>query len=78
LRNFLRDEVENLSVNLEEVQVDGRDAILPREDGGYHIVRDQPQLDKVEPQPATVLALIIERFTEMLRADEILPNENFA
>jgi hypothetical protein len=70
--------VENLSINLEELQVDGRNAILPREDGGYHVVGDQPQFDKVEPQPAAVLALIVERFTEMLRADEILPNENFA
>ena len=78
MRHFLRDEVKNLSINLEELQIDGRNAILPREDSGYHVVGDQPQLDKVEPQPAAVLALIVERFTEMLRTYEILPNENFA
>jgi len=65
-------------VDLEEFQIHGRDAILPREDGSNHIVGDEPQLDKVEPQTAAVLALVIQRLTEVLRTNEILPNENFA
>jgi hypothetical protein len=38
----------------------------------------EPQLDEVIAQPPAVLPLIIEGLTKMLRADQILADENFA
>lgn len=70
--------MKDVFVNLEELEINRRNAVLPREDRGDHIVRDQPQLDKIEPQSPAVFALIIKRFAKMLRTNEILPNENFA
>lgn len=47
-------------------------------DCGDRVVRNQAELDEVVAQPPAMLALIVESLTEMLRADQILADENFA
>jgi len=70
--------VENLCIYLEEFQVYGGNTVLAREYGGDHVVRHEAKFYEVVAQTSAVLALVIERLTQMLWADEILPNENFA
>ena len=69
LRYFLRNQSEDRVVNLEEVEIDRGNAVLPREDSRNHVVGDQTQLDQVEAEPAAVFTLIIERLAQVLRAD---------
>ena len=78
MSDFLWDELEDVFVDLKEVEIDGRNAILPRKNGSDHVVRNESELDEVIPQPTSVFALIVERFAEVLGTNEILPNENFA
>ena len=54
-----RDEAEDRFVYLEEVEVDGRNTVPPREHGSNHIVGDQSQLYQVITQPASVVALVV-------------------
>jgi len=51
---------------------------LAREYSRDHVIGDKPQLDQVVAKPATMLALVVESFTQMLSTDEVLADENFA
>jgi hypothetical protein len=77
LGDFLRDETENCGVDVEEIQIDGRNAVLPGEDGSDHVVTDEAQLDQIEAQPATMFALVVECLSQVLRANQIFAYENF-
>ena len=47
-------------------------------DRGDGVIRNQAKFDEVVPKPPAMLSLIVEGLTEMLRADQILADENFA
>ncbi len=70
--------MEDLCIDLEELQIHGGNAVLTRQHSGDHVVGNEAKLDEVIAQTSAVLALVIQRLTQMLGADEILPNENFA
>jgi len=61
LRDFLWNESQDRVVDVEEFQVNRRNAVLPGQHGGDCVVGDQTQLDQVEAQPTAMLALIIQR-----------------
>ena len=78
MRNFLRDEAKNRIVDVEEFEIDGRDSVLAGKDGRNRVVGHEAELYEVKAQPPAMLPLIIEGLTEMLGADQILADENFA
>ena len=63
---------------LKEVKVNGGNTVLPREHGRNHVVGNQSEFDQIVAKPATVFALIVQSFTQVLSTDEVLADENFA
>jgi hypothetical protein len=78
LCDLLRYEPKHRIVDLKEFQIDGRNTVLAREDRGDHIVTNESELNEVKAQTTAVFALIIESFSQVLRANEIFAYENFA
>ena len=78
LSDFLGDETDDTGVDVEEFEIDGRNAVLTGQDGGDHIVTDEPELHEIEAEPATMLALVVEGLSQVLRANKIFANEYFA
>ena len=78
LRYFLRDEAEHRGIDLKEFEIDGRDPVLAGENSRYHVVRHEAELDEVKAQPTSVFALVFKRFTQVLRANQIFTDKDFA
>jgi hypothetical protein len=78
LRDFLGDEAKHGGVDVEEVEVDGRDAVVTGEDGGDHVVADEAEFDECKAEAATMFALVVESLSEALGAKKIFAYENFA
>jgi hypothetical protein len=78
LRDLLRDETEDSGVDIEELEINGGNAIVPGKDGSDHVVADETQFDEIEAEPATVFALVVECLSQVLRANKIFAYENFA
>ena len=78
LGHFLRYQAQHGSIYLEELEVNGRNAVLSGEDSRNHVIRNQAQLDEVEAKPPSVFTLVFKRFTQMLRTDQVFADEDFA
>jgi hypothetical protein len=78
LCDFLRDETEHCGIDVEEIEIDGRNAVLPREHGSDHVVGDKTQFDKIGRETPTVFTLVVECHSQVLRANQIFAYENFA
>ena len=78
LRDLLRDETEDVGIDFEKIEIDGRNAVLTRQDGGDHIVADKTELDEIEAESTTVFTLVVECLSQVLRADKIFTNQYFA
>jgi hypothetical protein len=78
LRNVLRDEAEYAGIDAEELEVNGRDTVLPGEDGSNHVVAYETQFDQIKSEPATMFALVVECLSKILRANKIFAYQNFA
>ena len=77
-RHLARDEPYDRVVDVEQIKIDRRDAVLPREHGRYHVVGDEPQLDEVEAQTARRARADSRALRAMLRGQEVFADENFA
>jgi hypothetical protein len=51
------------------VLIDGRNAVLPRQDGSDHVVAYKAELHQIEAESTTVFALVIEGLSQVLRAN---------
>lgn len=51
---------------------------MPGKDSGDHVIADEAELDEIEAETATVLALVIEGLSQALGANKIFAYENFA
>jgi hypothetical protein len=78
LRNLLRNEAEYGGIDIEKIEIDGRNTVMPGEHGRDHVVADESELDEVEAEAATVFALVVECLSQVLRANKIFAYENFA
>jgi hypothetical protein len=78
LCDFLRDEAKYRGFDTEEFEVNGRNAVMPGEDGGNHVIADETEFDEIKAQAATVFALVVESLAEALGANKIFAYENFA
>jgi hypothetical protein len=74
----LRDEAEDRRIDIEEIQIDGRDAVLSREYGRDHVVAYKTEFHQIEAEPATMLALVVEGLSQVLRANQIFTYQKFA
>ncbi len=63
---------------MKEVEVYRRDAVLSGKYGRDHIVAYQAQLYEIKAQPTAMLALIVEGLSQILRADKIFTDQEFA
>jgi hypothetical protein len=68
LCDLLRDKAQDGWVDAEEVQVDGRNAVLSGQHGGDHLVTYEPKFDEIEAETTTVLSLVVEGLSQVLRA----------
>ena len=71
LRDLLRDETDDGGIDFEEIEIDGRNAVLSRQHGGDHVVTDEPELHEIEAEPTTMFALVVECLSQVLRANKI-------
>ena len=78
MSDLLRNEPQDRFVDMKKFEVDGRDTVLPGEHCGNHVVAYQTKLYKIESQSTAVLALIVESLPQMLGANKILADEDFA
>jgi hypothetical protein len=78
LGHFLGDETEHGGIDIEELEIDGGNAVVPGEDGSDHVVADETEFDEIEAEAATVFALVVESLSEALRTNKIFAYENFA
>jgi hypothetical protein len=69
LCNFLRDEADDGRIDIEEIEIDGRNAILPRQDGSDHVVAYKAEFHQIEAKAATMFALVVEGLSQVLRAN---------
>ena len=60
LRDLLRDEAKDGLVDIEEVEINGGNAVLSGQHGGDHVVTDEPEFDEIEAETTTMFALVIE------------------
>ena len=67
-----RHELDHFRINFKERQINGRNAILAGEEGGYILVGYQSQLDQATAQPAPVFLLVFQRVDQLFGADELL------
>ena len=51
---------------------------MARQYGSNRVIGDQPEFDEVVAKSTAMLALIIQRLTQVLRANKVLADENFA
>ena len=56
LCDFLWDEAEHCGIDIEEIEIDGRNAVLPRENGSDHVVGDKTQFHEIGGEAAAVFA----------------------
>ena len=78
LRDLLRDETENCGIDFEEIQIDGRNAVLSRQHGSDHVVTNKAELHEVKAESTTMFALVVECLSQVLRANKIFTNQYFA
>ena len=78
LRDLLRDETENSGIDFEEIEIDGRNAVLSRQHGGDHVVTNEAELHQIKAESTTMFALVVECLSQVLRANKIFTNQNFA
>jgi hypothetical protein len=78
LCDFLWDEAEHCGIDVEEFEIDGRNAVLPREHGSDHIVGDETQFDEIGGETPPVFTLVVECLSQVLRANQIFAYKNFA
>ena len=78
LCDFLRDEADDGGLDVEEVQIDGRNAVLPGQHGSDHVIANEAEFDEVEAQSTTMFALVVECLSQVLRANKIFADQNFA
>jgi hypothetical protein len=78
LGDLLRDETYHCGIDIEEFEINGWYAVLPGQYGGDHVVTNEPELDEIEAESTTMLALVVECLSQVLRANKILANEYFA
>jgi hypothetical protein len=78
LRDLLRDETDDCGIDIEEFEINRRNAVLPGQHGGDHIVRNEPKLHEIEAESTTVFTLVVECLSQVLRANKIFANEYFA
>jgi hypothetical protein len=78
LRDLLRDQAEDGRIDVEEIEIDGRYAVLPRQNGSDHVVAYQSEFDEIKSQSATVFALVVEGLSQVLRANKIFAYQDFA
>jgi len=69
LGNFLRNQADDRIVDVKELEVYGRNSILAGKDCGDSVVGQEAELHEIVAQAAAVLALVVERLPEMLRAN---------
>src|SRR5205085_7729941 len=77
-RRFGRDELDDREVDLEAGEVDGRDTVLLAEERGDLLVLDEPHLDEVVAELASVGLLLSQRLLELLGANQFLLEEELA
>ena len=68
LRDFLRDEADDGRIDIEEIEIDGRNAVLPRKNGSDHVVAYKTEFHQIKAEPATIFALVVEGLSQVLRA----------
>ena len=60
LRDLLRMRLRTDWSNIEEIEIDGGNAVLSGQHGGDHVVTDEPEFDEIEAETTTMFALVIE------------------
>ena len=78
LHHLLGNEAQHRRIDIEQIEIDRRDAVVSGKDGSNHVVADETELDEIETEAATVLALVVESLSQALRANKIFAYENFA
>ncbi len=78
LGDFLGNEAENAGVDIEEIEIDGGNAVLAGKDGGDHVVADETELHEIETESAAMLTLVVEGLSQVLGTYKIFADENFA
>ncbi len=71
-------ELDDRGVDLELIDGDRRHAVLLRQQRRNLVVFDEVELDEIRPELAPILALIVQRFLELLRSDALLFEKQFA
>src|ERR1051325_3333160 len=75
LRGFSGNELDDRRIDLELGERDRRDAVLLREERRDLLVLDVAELDQVVTEFSPVLALVVQRFLELLGCDALLLEE---
>ena len=78
LADLLRDELDDLRVDLEVVEVDRRDAVLLGEEVGELRLLDGADLDEVVADAAAGLGLLVLGLLELRHRDEVLADQQLA
>ncbi len=71
-RRLGRDDLDDRGVHLEVVEVDRRDAVLPRQQARDLLVLDEPQADEGLAELAPAHLLVVQRVLELLRGNHVL------
>src|SRR5262249_53000160 len=78
LRGLRRDQLDDGRIDLELVEVDGGNAVLLAQQRRDFLVLGEPELDQNQAELAPVGLLIGQHFLELLRADALLFEKQFA
>ena len=64
-RRFLRDQLDDRGVHLEVGEVDGRNAVLPGQEGGDILVRHEAEFHQAAPQSPPGLLLLVQSASQL-------------
>jgi hypothetical protein len=78
LRDLFGDQLDHRGVDVELVQVDVRDAVLLRDEGGELLLLKEPELGDLRTEARPTLLRFFARLPELLGREQVLADQEFA